>query len=217
MSFCAACGTESVGNESFCRQCGAALGANAPAAPVANQGLPPLPPTGYVASAAPPPPPPPPPSGYPSAPQQAYYAQPTAPVGSLALWGPRALAYLIDYAWLIPVYIIFAVISSDLVFLPSLLAIGASLFWSFQLGETGQTPGMRVIGLKCVGQATGQPIGFGLAVVRWLAHIVDGIICEIGWLFPLWDQNRQTLADKIMSTVVVTVPKQAFSISPTPT
>jgi uncharacterized RDD family membrane protein YckC len=211
MSFCAACGTESVGNEAFCRQCGAALSAATPAAPVANPGLPPLPPTGYIASAAPPPPPP---SGYPGAPQQAYYAQPTAPVGSLALWGPRALAYLIDFGWLIPVYIIFALISSDLVFLPSLLAIGVSLFWAFQLGETGQTPGMRVIGLKCVGQATGQPIGFGLAVVRTIAHAVDSLICEVGWLFPLWDQDKQTLADKIMSTVVITVPKQAFSITP---
>jgi hypothetical protein len=43
---------------------------------------------------------------------------------------------------------------------------------------------------------------------------VDSIICYVGYLFPLWDQQRQTLADKIMSTVVVVVPKQAFSLTP---
>jgi RDD family len=42
-----------------------------------------------------------------------------------------------------------------------------------------------------------------MAFVRDLAHIIDSIICYIGWLFPLWDARRQTIADKIMSTVVV--------------
>ena len=50
-------------------------------------------------------------------------------------------------------------------------------------------------------EKTGQPIGFGLSIVRQLAHIVDAIICYIGYLFPLWDAKRQTLADKIMTTV----------------
>ena len=31
--------------------------------------------------------------------------------------------------------------------------------------------------------------------------VVDAIICYIGYLFPLWDPKRQTLADKIMTTV----------------
>ncbi|WP_197695985.1 RDD family protein, partial [Mycobacterium sp. E1715] len=50
-------------------------------------------------------------------------------------------------------------------------------------------------------EVTGQPIGFGMSVVRSLAHFVDAIICFIGFLFPLWDSKRQTLADKIMTTV----------------
>jgi hypothetical protein len=31
--------------------------------------------------------------------------------------------------------------------------------------------------------------------------LVDLITLGIGFLFPLWDPKRQTLADKIMSTV----------------
>jgi len=34
-------------------------------------------------------------------------------------------------------------------------------------------------------------------------HIVDGLSLFIGYLWPLWDKKRQTFADKIMSTVVV--------------
>ena len=70
------------------------------------------------------------------------------------------------------------------------------------------------MGLKCINEQTGQPIGAGLGVVRAIAHVVDFIICDIGFLFPLWDEKRQTLADKIMSTVVITVPKKPFSIQP---
>ena len=40
---------------------------------------------------------------------------------------------------------------------------------------------------KVVSENTGQPIGFGLSIVRQIAHIVDTIICYIGYLFPLWD------------------------------
>lgn len=33
------------------------------------------------------------------------------------------------------------------------------------------------------------------------------MICNIGYLFPLWDPKRQTIADKIMKTVVINAPK----------
>ena len=43
------------------------------------------------------------------------------------------------------------------------------------------------------------------AFLRDLAHLLEGI-CFVGDLFPLWDQRRQTFADKIMTTVVTTDP-----------
>jgi hypothetical protein len=36
----------------------------------------------------------------------------------------------------------------------------------------------------------------------------------VDMLFPLWDVKRQTLADKIMGTVVLKVPVQGFSLTP---
>ena len=51
--------------------------------------------------------------------------------------------------------------------------------------------------------ADGQPIGGGMAFVRDLAHTVDGLICYVGYLMPLWDARRQTVADKMLNTVVL--------------
>jgi uncharacterized RDD family membrane protein YckC len=96
----------------------------------------------------------------------------------------------------------------------SLVDLALQIFLAIQLGQTGSTPGMRVTGVRCVSANTGQPIGAGMGVVRWICHLVDSLICLIGWLFPLWDRQRQTLADKIVGTVVVTVPKQGLSLTP---
>ncbi|WP_328360053.1 RDD family protein [Mycobacterium sp. NBC_00419] len=79
----------------------------------------------------------------------------------------------------------------------------AYLLWNYgyKQGTTGSSIGKSIMKFKVVSEKTGQPIGFGLSIVRQLAHIVDAIICYIGYLFPLWDAKRQTLADKIMTTV----------------
>jgi uncharacterized RDD family membrane protein YckC len=83
------------------------------------------------------------------------------------------------------------------------LVVLAYVIWNYgyRQGTTGSSIGKSIMKFKVVSEKTGQPIGFGMSVVRQIAHIVDGIICYIGYLFPLWDNKRQTLADKIMTTV----------------
>ncbi|OQZ88487.1 hypothetical protein BST11_22340, partial [Mycobacterium alsense] len=90
-----------------------------------------------------------------------------------------------------------------LVFWIAWLAAMAYLVWNYgyRQGTTGSSVGKSLLKFKVVSEVTGQPIGFGMSVVRQIAHFVDGIICYIGYLFPLWDAKRQTLADKIMTTV----------------
>ncbi len=61
--------------------------------------------------------------------------------------------------------------------------------------------------MKLIGEQTGQPIGAGMSFVRQLAHIVDSLLCNLGYLWPLWDRKRQTFSDKIMSTVVINQPQ----------
>ncbi|WP_343600758.1 RDD family protein [Mycobacterium sp.] len=85
----------------------------------------------------------------------------------------------------------------------SVLAGLAYAVWNFgyRQGTTGSSIGKSVMKFTVVSETTGRPIGFGLSVVRELAHLVDAAICYVGFLFPLWDAKRQTLADKIMTTV----------------
>ena len=85
------------------------------------------------------------------------------------------------------------------------LAVLAFLIWNYgyRQGTTGSSVGKSAMKFKVVSERTWQPIGFGLSIVRQLAHILDTAICYLGYLFPLWDAKRQTFADKIMSTICV--------------
>ncbi|MGI5212895.1 RDD family protein [Plantactinospora sp. CA-290183] len=135
-----------------------------------------------------------------------------------ASWGIRVGANLIDGLVLLPFAIlagVFAGFSMDAetgqvsnpnplyyVFILLMFLLNAYNRW-YLAGKTGQSWGKKATGISLVAEATGQPIGVGKAFLRELAHFVDGIICYIGYLFPIWDAKKQTIGDKIMSTVVV--------------
>jgi uncharacterized RDD family membrane protein YckC len=137
----------------------------------------------------------------------------------LASWGHRALSALIDY---LPISILssanYSSISTDYYgnlsinanpvgVILSLVGFAYLIYNTVYLGgTTGVTLGRRVAKTKLVRRSTGLPIGPGLAFLRHLAHLVDSLICLIGWLFPLWDVKRQTLADKIVDTIVINEP-----------
>jgi uncharacterized RDD family membrane protein YckC len=141
------------------------------------------------------------------------------PVGEPASWGIRVLAYLIDLALVaIPVAVGQMVLvlggsrpgidTSGL----GLVAILASLvglavwLWNRVLrqGRTGQSVGKSTVGLMLLAEGGRQPIGAGRAFLRDLAHVFDALPCYLGFLWPLWDTKRQTFADKIVATTVVT-------------
>jgi uncharacterized RDD family membrane protein YckC len=88
--------------------------------------------------------------------------------------------------------------------------------WGYRQGTTGSSIGKSIMKFKVVSEKTWQPIGFGLSIVRQLAHLVDAAVCYIGFLFPLWDAKRQTLADKIMTTVCVPAEGQGLNPQPLP-
>ncbi|UUV34148.1 RDD family protein [Amycolatopsis roodepoortensis] len=72
-----------------------------------------------------------------------------------------------------------------------------------RMGTTGQSLGKKILKIKLVRESDGQPIGPLMAFVRDLCHNLDGWVCGLGYLWPLWDEKNQTFADKILSTVVV--------------
>ena len=150
-----------------------------------------------------------PPAGYQAGPvaQPGGYAFGAPPY---AAWLTRVGAYIIDG---MPTWILFAIGEALTVHGGAGPAIGGLLYLAglgwivynrwFQAGRTGQSLGKRATGIWLFGEDTGQPIGAAMAFVRDIAHIVDAVICYIGFLFPLWDSKKQTLADKMVHTVVV--------------
>lgn len=136
--------------------------------------------------------------------------------GPLAEWPQRALGGLIDYVGpVLVVVFLYAITRSLLLYFVLWLAVlGWSVYNAYLNGSTGQSVGKQVVGLKVVGEQTGQVIGAGMGIVRWLIGVAIGIIPCVGWafqivnlLFPLWDAKKQTLHDKAVKSVVITVPK----------
>jgi uncharacterized RDD family membrane protein YckC len=85
------------------------------------------------------------------------------------------------------------------------LALFAFVIWNsgYRQGTTGQSIGKKIVGTKLVRARDGQPVGFGLAIGRQFLHILDSLPLYLGYLWPLWDERRQTFADKVVDTVVV--------------
>ena len=142
-----------------------------------------------------------------------------------APWGRRVLGDLVDHA---PAYV--AVVLQLLAYVPlyaGLLRgdVGAQPRWGLLLaavalslasigwnvvnrwirgGRTGQSLGRRLAGTRLLSRVDGRPVGTLNAFLRDLLHVLDGF-GWIGYLWPLWDEERQTFADKIADTVVVRV------------
>ncbi len=135
-------------------------------------------------------------------------------------WGSRVVATIIDglvaIPFVLPGYILsFAgAAGSDgqggsgaLTGIGTLLilagVVGFLVMYCRKLGSTGQTWGRKAMGYKIVDKDTHQPIGAGKAFGRYVARIIDGIPCYLGYLWPLWDKNKQTFSDKLLNTIAV--------------
>jgi uncharacterized RDD family membrane protein YckC len=195
-----------------------------------NQPPPPpgTPPFGPAQPAGPPPPP----------------IRPVLPSEAYTPWVKRLLAFLIDWTpiWILfaAPYVVEGIESgascamdsfiddtycsgevsalSATAALMALTLIAIFFFWNlcYRQGKTGQSIGKSVLKFKVVSEQTGQPIGFWRSFLRQLAHYVDQLICYLGYLWPLWDDKRQTLADKIMSTICIPVNAEATEVTMPP-
>ncbi len=97
-----------------------------------------------------------------------------------------------------------AVGGGTVVFLGLLLTLALWL-WNrvFRMGRTGQSVGKSLFGLRLIGARDGLPTGPGLAFVRELVSGLANSVVYLSYLWMLWDEDRQTLADKaVMSTVI---------------
>ena len=173
--------------------------------------------------------------GYPA--QAGYGGGPMSPQGRpLASWGKRVGAALIDALIVgIPAVILMMALgigsfagtecTTDafgntvcepntgffMAFILSQLIpyVAFALYQTLMNGsESGQTVGKKVLKIQVRDEATGGPIGYGKAFLRWLVNAALQLFtCGIGGLldvlWPLWDDKRQTLHDKVANSLVV--------------
>ncbi|MGF7238689.1 MAG: RDD family protein [Frankia sp.] len=135
---------------------------------------------------------------------------------SLAGWWRRVGASLIDgiITGVVGYVIALATIRHSFTFLEVILG---AVYAVAMLGGRGRTVGNLAVRTAVVPAAPGAAIssggpgaglGYGKALLRWfvqeiLAISVIGFFVDVLW--PLWDARKQTVHDKIASTVVVRV------------
>lgn len=129
----------------------------------------------------------------------------------------RLVAAVIDgaivFAIIVVALILAAILGNVSTALGALVAVvgylGGFAFGIYNLvvtqGNTGQSIGKKMQGIKVVGEATGQPLGVGMAFVRYLVHsFIDGI-CLAGYIYGFFiNPKRQTVGDMVAKSYVVT-------------
>ena len=151
---------------------------------------------------------------------------PVAPTGAPSSGGPtgpragfwaRLGAFIIDLivVGILGFVLIIAGVVADS---GGLIAIGylvwLALFVAYEIyfhgSASGQTLGKRAVGIRVVDFATGGPIGYGRATLRMVGRIISGTFCYLGYLWMLWDKEKQTWHDKMANDVVV--PTSAYPV-----
>lgn len=190
---CSRCGAQLAAGHAFCGYCG---GPGVAAAPT-------FPPQQWPGYPMPMPMPPPP--------------RPTTAYGApLADWWARVGAMVLDSVLLlVPGFGIAAVISffgngpaeGALQFVV-LIVMGGAYFTVLNGIGAGQTVGNMAASVAVRDVDSDTVIGVGRSLLRWFVRlalyvfVLPGLLSD---LWPLWDDQRQTLADKVARTVVVAV------------
>jgi uncharacterized RDD family membrane protein YckC len=124
--------------------------------------------------------------------------------------GPRAgfwirfgAAFLDGLILTVPFIVLAVVLNPALYFLLFLAQI--AYFTYYEGGPTGQTIGKRVCGIRVIDRDNGGPIGYARGFVRWIGRLISGLFLYLGYLWMLWDADKQTWHDKMANDVVVRV------------
>ena len=129
-------------------------------------------------------------------------------------FGPRVVAEVIDLIamWLLIVAfgggawaVAAAAGVSEPVTVMIVVAVGALVgvgYWVILHAHGRQTLGKRVIGAVVTDMQL-RTIGHGRALARLIAEIASVLPLYLGYLWPLWDPQRQALHDKLAGTLVI--------------
>jgi uncharacterized RDD family membrane protein YckC len=121
----------------------------------------------------------------------------------------RFAAYLIDYLLALAVSIPFLFIEPALYYVVAVV-VPAVYFTMLEGGPKGQTLGKMALGIRVIDLARGGPIGYGRGFIRYIGRIASFIVILLGYLWMLWDPEKQTWHDKFAGCVVV--PTSAYPV-----
>ena len=83
------------------------------------------------------------------------------------------------------------------------LSLGASAYYeAWFLVKKGATPGKMILGLKVI-RARGGTFTWGLAIGRYFAFVMSGLLLYFGYIMAGWDEEKRALHDRICDTRVV--------------
>ena len=174
---------------------------------------------------------------------------PTLPKEAYTRWGTRVLARLIDvipvgilegigWCLLLATRQTACITDTSEYSLGEFCATGASTlgqisiivtgilaltYWIWNLGyrqgTTGSSIGKSIMKFKVVNERTGQPVGFGMSLLREFlygaaAALCFGVLWLVSVLFPLWDTKRKTLVDKMLTHVALPVTTDLLPLAP---
>ena len=89
--------------------------------------------------------------------------------------------------------------------------VAISYYTYFEGGPRGQTLGKRALGIRVIDFDGGGSIGYARAAIRYVTSIVSAIVIYIGYLWMLWDREKQCWHDKTSNAVVV--PESVYPVS----
>ena len=119
---------------------------------------------------------------------------------------PRLVSLVIDGIILLLVQIVLGMVLGEAgaTGAASLGFIISLVYTVYFLTSIGQTPGMKLMSIKLI-NSEGGLLTLGQAVIRVFVAIVSGMVFGIGYLWMLWDGNKQTWHDKAVGSLVVRV------------
>ena len=84
--------------------------------------------------------------------------------------------------------------------------IATMIFWVYR----SATPGKMILKLKIVNAMTGEPIGIGRSVIRYIGYYISAFPLCLGFLWIAFSSRKQGWHDLIAGTVVVKAVKPFY-------
>jgi uncharacterized RDD family membrane protein YckC len=130
---------------------------------------------------------------------------PNPAIGRLASPGKRLGGFVLDV--IIPIVVVIFLlglgVSGELGANLAVLLLIGYIVGAIILFFRGTTPGKKALGMYVV-REDGRPAGFGTMLLReWIGRWLSGLVFGLGYLWILWDKDRQAWHDKLASTYVV--------------